>query len=145
MVTDIFALGMQGELVAEAKGRDLGRRINYSEPDGQSRIEITSEITGTLLGLEFSALETTLLHPREKGYGHGVGHAVGKTKEGDPFTWDTYGMGRPLGRGQARSARGCSFIQSKSEKLSRLNTMVLIWEAETDENGQRSSKVWEWK
>ena len=50
-----------------------------------------------------------------------------------------------LGRGQATSWRGPTYYQTTSQKLARLNEVVVIYEWEVDENGNIQGDFWEWK
>ena len=67
------------------------------------------------------------------------------TKDGERVTWTGQGVGSFTGRGSAVSWRGSLYYQTSSQKLARLNSVAAVFEYEVDENGNSSSKVWEWK
>ena len=54
-------------------------------------------------------------------------------------------LGKPKGLGMAISWRGAKAFQTSSQKLAKLNSMMIIFEAETDENGVEWHNHWEWK
>lgn len=85
----------------------------------------------------------------EGGVLRGKGQGIITAKDGQGMTtWTGQGIGRFTGPGKV-SFRGSLFfkIPSTSEggKLSYLNNIVGVFEYEADENGNCSSKTWEWK
>jgi hypothetical protein len=73
--------------------------------------------------------------------GYGEGQAIPNTFVSELLTRKGMGVGKPKGKGLAvsyREAKGC-------QRLSRLNSIPLIFEAEAYENGVGPHKHWEWK
>ncbi len=60
-------------------------------------------------------------------------------------SWIGQGVGTFTGRGSASIWRGPLFYQTSSQKLARLNSIVVVFEYEVDENGNTHDKLWEWK
>jgi hypothetical protein len=77
---------------------------------------------------------------------YGEGQGVITTKDGKGMaTWTGQGIGRFMGPGKI-SFRGSLFFRAPSGgKLSYFNNLVGVFEYEVDEEGNCSSKVWEWK
>ncbi len=73
------------------------------------------------------------------------GNGMIMTAEGEVVMTKTIGIGWLTGKGLKSSARGATFSMTSSPKLASLNKTVGVWELETDENGNYSSKVWAWK
>ena len=82
---------------------------------------------------------------RAEGMLHGEGQGVTMTKDGEMASWTGQGVGRFMGRGEAVSFRGALYYQTASSKLARLNSIVVVFEFEVDENGNTHAKLWEWK
>ncbi len=60
-------------------------------------------------------------------------------------SWTGQGVGKFTGRGSAVSFRGAVYYQTTSAKLAHLNNIAVVFEYETDENGNTHGKFWEWK
>ena len=60
-------------------------------------------------------------------------------------TWTGQGIGRFIGSGKIRFAGSLFFSTASAGKLAFLNNLVGVFEYESDESGNTSSKVWEWK
>ena len=129
---------MLGDLVGESRGKRLVRR---ALPDGKA--EITLEDAGTILGLKGSGFGTYLAEVRPDGSIYGEGQGVFRTAQGEMARWKGMGVGKFVGAGV--SYRGALSYQSNSPTLSRLNSIAVVFEFETDEAGNTHSKLWEWK
>jgi hypothetical protein len=86
--------------------------------------------------------------PGEGGIFQGEGYEIITSKDGQGMaTWKGQGMGKFTGPGKV-SFRGSIFLKEPSSidggKLSNLNNLVGVFEYKTDENGNCSSKTWEW-
>ena len=108
-------------------------------------MELTFQTTGKILGMDFNNMGTLQSVPKFEGVLSFEGQGVVTTQGGEMASWTTQGVGKPTGPGMATSLRGTVFFQTSSQKLARLNTMCVIVEAEADENGNMSAKLWEWK
>jgi hypothetical protein len=133
---------MLGEQVGEETGKVTVRRV--ISVDGATKVEVTTQATGKLLGIETRSNVTYCAEIRQDGslYGEGQGLIVGKG--GEQATWKGQGVGRLLDGG-AVSYRGALYLYSHSAKLSRLNTVAAVYEYEADADGNTKSKFWEWK
>ena len=70
---------------------------------------------------------------------------TGTTNDGKGMTtWKGYGIGRFTSPGKI-SFRGSLFFRAPPGKLSYFNNLIGVFEFEVDEDGNCSSKVWEWK
>jgi hypothetical protein len=132
---------MLGDLIGEAKGRRIVRRILSTEPP---TAEVTFEASGTVLGVATNetGTYTSVVRPDGSIFGHGQGLAI--TAEGDGITWTGTGLGK-FGPGGSVSYRGMIFFRTDSQKMARLNNVCGAFEFETDPAGNTSSKIWEWK
>jgi hypothetical protein len=85
----------------------------------------------------------------EGGILQGDRYGIITSKDGQGMTtWRGQGKGKFTGPGKV-GFRGSVFLKIppvvEGGKLSILNNMVGVFEYETDENGNCSSKTWEWK
>jgi hypothetical protein len=60
-------------------------------------------------------------------------------------TWTGQGIGRFIGQGKVRFAGSLFFNTKSTGHLAFLNNLVAVFEYESDEQGNTSSKIWEWK
>jgi hypothetical protein len=68
------------------------------------------------------------------------------SKDGQEMaTWTGQGIGRFIGPGKIRFIGSLFFSTASAGKLAFLNNLVGVFEYESDESGNTSSKVWEWK
>jgi hypothetical protein len=67
------------------------------------------------------------------------------TKDGDAATLTSSAISIPKGPMPVSSVRGATFFRTQSSKLSRLNSVVCIYEVEVNEDGNYNVKDWEWK
>jgi len=133
---------MLGEQIGEESGKVTVRRV--ISVDGGTKVEVSVQGTGKLLGVETRNTVTYVAGIRPDGslYGEAQGLVVGKG--GEQATFKASGVGRLLDGG-AVSYRGASYYYSNSPKLSRLNAVATLFEYETDADGNTKSKLWEWK
>jgi hypothetical protein len=131
-----------GDLLAEGQWKITSMRVL-----SDSKVEISFQESGKILGHEYSGVATVVTWPMPGSQGtiYGEGNAVLNTSEGDSASWRGFGIGKPTGKGMAISYRGAKAFQSTSEKLARLNRAPIIFEADADENGNGWHKHWEWK
>jgi len=132
---------MLGEQVGEEKGRITGKRVLETTP--QPKLEISFEGKGTILGIEHKSIGTYWSVMQPNGFLYGEGNGVIMTQEGHA-SWKGSGVGRITERGTT-SYRGTVYYQTNVERLRRLNGIAVVFEYETDENDNTTSKSFEWK
>ncbi len=132
--------------MAWAEGKVTGQRSIPIEGQETPKTELSAEWNGKILGIEFSGVDKLLLSPKaEQGVSYAEGHAEMKTKEGDSVKWTSYGLFIATGNGLASKGSGCAFFQTASQRLSRLNRVVTVFEVHGNERGDRNIRLWEWK
>jgi hypothetical protein len=135
---------MVGEFLGEEIGQITGTRVAAS-PGGESRLEISFQASGTILGVHTTTVATYESTPRTDGTMFGQGRGVVLTENGETLTWKGQGVGRLIGRGTATSWRGAIYYETASAELARLNGVACVFEYEVDETGKTEAKLWEWK
>src|SRR2546422_4487679 len=133
---------MLGEQIGEETGKVMVRRV--ISVDGGTKVEVTVQSTGKLLGIETRNNVTYLAGIRPDGslYGEAQGLVVGKG--GEQASFKAAGVGKLLDGG-AVSYRGASYYYSDSAKLRRLNGVAALFEYEADADGNTKNKLWEWR
>jgi len=134
---------MLGELLGEDKGRITSHRVLASEGSGH-KVEVSFEMDGKILGIDYHELGTYESVIRPGGHLFGQGQGIIMTKDGDNVSWVGHGVGRFKPEGGVRF-RGAVYHETASQKLSRLNGIVAVFEYEEDASGNTMSKFWEWK
>jgi hypothetical protein len=133
---------MIGEQIGEETGKVMARRV--LSVDGGTKVEVSLQSTGKLLGVQTRSTVTYWAGVRPDGslYGEAQGLVVGQG--GERATFKAQGVGKLLDGG-AVSYRGAQYFYSDSPKLSRLNSIAGVFEYEADADGNTKSKIWEWK
>ena len=133
---------MLGEQIGEETGKVQMRRV--ISVDGGTKVEVTVQGTGKLLGIETRNNVTYLAGIRPDGslYGEAQGLVVGKG--GEQASFKAAGVGKLLDGG-AVSYRGASYYYSDSPNFRRLNAVAVVFEYSADADGNTKSKAWEWK
>ena len=133
---------MLGEQIGEETGKVMVRRV--ISVDGGTKVEVTVQSTGRLLGIETRNNVTYLAGIRPDGslYGEAQGLVVGKG--GEQASFKAAGVGKLLDGG-AVSYRGASYYYSDSPNFRRLNAVAVVFEYSADADGNSKSKAWEWK
>ena len=133
---------MLGEQIGEETGKVMVRRV--ISVDGGTKVEVTVQSTGRLLGIETRNNVTYLAGIRPDGslYGEAQGLVVGKG--GEQASFKAAGVGKLLDGG-AVSYRGASYYYSDSPNFRRLNAVAVVFEYSADADGNTKSKAWEWK
>jgi len=135
---------MLGEMIGEDQGKITAVRVLPS--NGQApRMEVSFQSAGNLVGVQATHLGTYISTLMPTGNFNGVGQGVVMTQDGDSATWTGTGVGTPTGKGFAASWRGAIFFQTSSQRPGGLNKFATVFEFEVDENGNTSTKLWEWK
>jgi hypothetical protein len=133
---------MLGEQIGEETGKVMVRRVISVE--GGTKVEVTTQSTGKLLGVETRNTVTYQAGIRPDGSLYGEGHGLVVGKGGEQATWKGAGVGRLL-EGGAVSYRGALYYHSDSPNFRRLNAVAVIFEYSADAEGNTKSKSWEWK
>ena len=136
---------MLGDQISEEKGKITGQRVLDVE-GGIPKLETSFSATGKYKGVEVIDTGTYWSTPRPGGAIYGQGHGVLMSKDGQEMaTWTGQGIGRFIGPGKIRFIGSLFFSTASAGKLAFLNNLVGVFEYESDESGNTSSKVWEWK
>lgn len=135
---------MLGEELGEETGQITGMRVLPDESTG-SRVEVSFQATGTLLGAHVNDMGTYISAPRPDGTLFGEGQGIQMTADGEMAAWRGQGAGRFTGHGAAVSWRGAIYFQTTSQRLAPLNGIAVLYEYQTDESGKAAAKFWEWK
>ncbi len=134
-----------GDLMGEDRGKITGQRVLDAEGP---KIETSFTMSEKYRGEDGTDIGTycSVMREGEEGTMYGEGQGVLTTKDGKGMaTWTGQGIGRFTSPGKI-SFRGSLFSRAPSEgKLSSFNNVVGVFEYEVDEEGNCSSKVWEWK
>ena len=113
---------------------------------GIPKTETSFSETGNYRGAETTSTITYWSTPRPGGAIYGQGKGIVMSKDGQEMaTWTGQGMGRFTNPGKIRLTGSLFFSTSSTGKLAFLNNLVGVFEYETDESGNTSSKAWEWK
>jgi hypothetical protein len=133
---------MLGEQIGEETGKVMARRV--LSIDGGTKVEVSFQSTGKLLGVETRGTVTYWAGIRQDGSLYGEAQGLVAGKGGERATFKAQGVGKLLDGG-AVSYRGAQYFYSDSPKLSRLNSIAVVFEYEADAEGNTKSKLWEWK
>jgi len=130
---------MLGDVVYEGKGKTIGMRVL---PNGKN--EQTQTMQGMVLGEEFSATWTGEGEVRPDGTTHTEFHGFFTTKSGAMGQYSGMGNGimRPDG---SQTNRGVLCHSNASGKYARFNGIAIVYEVESDKDGNFHNKGWEWK
>jgi hypothetical protein len=136
---------MLGNLICEEHGKVTGTRVLPHEGSGP-KVEVSFQGSGKMLSIDETDMGTywTIVRPHGDAVMYGEGNGVLMTKDGEMVSWSGSGVGRFTGHGSI-TFRGAVYYQTASERLSRLNDLAGVYEYETDETGNVTLKVWEWK
>ncbi len=136
---------MLGEMIGELQGKITARRVLPFEDEGLApKAESSAEFSGKILGVEITGIATALSVMRAGGL-YLEGRGIIMTKDGEMIYFTEQGIGKYIEQGSASSWRGSMFPQTQSQKLARLNSIVVVWEYEVDEDRNIHGKLWEWK
>jgi hypothetical protein len=133
---------MLGEQIGEETGKVMVRRV--ISVDGGTKVEVTVEGTGKLLGVETRNTVTYRAGIRPDGSLYGEAHGLVIGKGGEQATFKAAGVGKLLDGG-AVNYRGASYYYSDSPNFRRLNAIAVVFEYSADADGKTKSKAWEWK
>jgi hypothetical protein len=137
---------MLGEKLGEERGKVTGRRVLPGDDYRYSKMEITYETEGTLLGLKGANIGTYTVYERVPGQLFGEGRGIVMLETGESAIWSGQGSGTPKGDGMGvKFAAALTFQASGSGKLSALNNVLVVIEHETAGDGSAHSTLFEWK
>jgi hypothetical protein len=132
---------MLGEQIAELKGKMMGQRVLDSEGP---TLETSVSARGSIKGTQVNETLTYVARLTSSGVLHGEGHGVIMAGESDLASYAGEGVGRLTSSGTIW--HGTIFYRTSSTgKLSFLNDVVGLFEAEVDAEGNFSESIWEWK
>ena len=112
-------------------------------PDG--RTETSEQGSGSVLGVEAAWAATTLSTPMSNGVVLGEGNGVLTTVDGEVVVVRKIGIGWSTGKGRKATRRGIFIHTTQSQKLAQLNRVIGMYEFESNETGDWTAKIWEWK
>jgi len=133
---------MLGEQIGEESGKVLVRRV--ISVDGGTKVEVSVQSTGKLLGVEIRSNVTYTAGIRPDGSLYGEAHGLVVGKGGEQASFKAAGVGKLLDGG-AVSYRGASYYYSDSPNFRRLNSIAVVFEYSADAEGNSKSKAWEWR
>ena len=136
---------MLGDQISEEKGKITSQRV-LDVKEGVPKIETSFSATGNYRGVETTATITYWASPRPGGAIYGEGKGALMSKDGQEMAiWTGQGIGRFTSPGKTRFTGSLFFETSSTGKLAFLNNLVGVFEYETDESGNTSATVWEWR
>lgn len=133
---------MLGEYLGEIRGKVTGVRVLPLEGSSPA-IEYSIQGQGKLLGIDLIQMLTSK-SVASGGLYEAQGQGVIVTNEGEIVNWTGQGIGYPNGP-RGASFRGARFYRTGSQKLSRFNGLVAVFEVEVDNDGNVLEKFWQWK
>ena len=133
-----------GNLLYEEKGKQLSARtVDLVEP--------TAEISGMgnmkYQDVNINTHWTISVKLGQNGISYAQGRGIMSAENNEVATYSINGIAKPNNSGDASSSRGVSMFKTTSNggKLSQLNDLVAVYELEQDNDGNYTSKIWEWK
>ena len=136
---------MLGDKIGEEHGKVTTRRVLPGDDYRYVKLEISFETQCTIYGFEGVNMGTYTVFERIPGQLYGEGRGIFMTNDGQGGIWNGHGVGRMTGEGMGIAfAAGIAF-QTDSEKLSRLNGVMVVVEHQTDNDGNAHSSLFEWK
>ncbi len=135
---------MLGEVIADFSGQLTGTKV--LESDGPvPKIEASVKGSGKLLGLDATVIGTYWQTIRGKGRLYGEGRVVFMTSDGRVANWTGFGIGSITGSGFSSSWGVCGRFHTDSPDIERLNDVATVSEYDSDENGDWTWHITEWK
>jgi hypothetical protein len=133
-----------GDQIGEASGRITGTRV-ITPSAGQTRIEVSLQGSGTLLGQDITEIVTYWQTLRAGGVLYGEGELIYITGDGESAHWRGFGVGRPTGPFPAGHFAVCGSAETESQALGRLNEIATVIEYDVDQEGNYRYTTWEWR
>lgn len=135
---------MLGDMLGEEHGKVTVYRVLPPE-GGVPKVEVSFQSSGTILDVAVTSLSTYWSVSRPDGTLFGEGRGIVTGAGGETATWVGTGVGRMLGKGSAASYRGAIYYQTAASNWARLNGVAVVFENDTDWNGDMEIRYWEWK
>jgi hypothetical protein len=134
---------MLGEQIGQERGKITARRVLPSDGHGP-KIEVSFQASGQFLGTEATDIGTYCSVVQPNGALYGEGQGIIMTANGDVIPWTGAGRGRFTEQGGV-SFRGAVYYQTSSEKFAQLNNVAIIYEHESDRDGNVATQYWVWR
>ena len=135
---------MLGDKLGEETGKVTGRRILEGDDFRYVKMEISFETQATILGVQGMNVGTYTVFERIPGQLYGEGQGIFMTMDGDGAIWNGHGVGRMVENGAMLFAFSATF-QTDSEKLKRLNNVLVVGEHRAEMDGSYKTTSSEWK
>jgi hypothetical protein len=136
---------MLGEKLGEEHGKVTCRRVLPGDDYRYVKMEITFETTATILGQQGMNMGTYTIFERIPGQIYGEGRGIFMTADGQGAIWNGHGIGHATADGMGVAFAASVAFQTDSEKLARLNSVLVAVEHTTDGEGNAHSSLFEWK
>jgi hypothetical protein len=136
---------MLGDRLGEERGKVTTRRILPGDDYRYVKMEITIETETTILGVHGTNMGTYTVFERIPGQIYGEGRGIFMSDEGEGAIWNGHGVGTPTGDGAGIKIAASVAFQTNSQKLARLNNVLVVVEHEAAGDGTAKSVLWEWK
>jgi hypothetical protein len=135
---------MLGEKIGAEKGKVTSRRVLPGDADVRFvKMEVNIETESTILGQAGQNLGTYTIVGRGPGQVYGEGQGMFLAANGETAIWNGHGVARLDESGAMHIAASVVF-QTTSEKLAKLNGMLVIIEHHADMQNNASSELYEW-
>jgi hypothetical protein len=134
-----------GDQIGEASGRITGTRVITPSGTQQTRIEVSIQGSGTLLGQDITDIGTYWQTLRPGGVLYGEGDVLYITGDGQSAHWKGFGVGRPTGAFPAGHFAVCGSAETESQALRRFNEIATVIEYDVDQEGNYRYTTWEWR
>jgi hypothetical protein len=135
---------MLGDKLGEEHGKVTSRRILEGDDYRYVKMEINFETEATILGTQGMNVGTYTVFERIPGQLYGEGRGIFMTADGGGAIWNGHGIGQMGDDGVMAFAASVAF-QTDSDKLSRLNSCLVVVEHHADMAGNANSTLYEWK
>jgi hypothetical protein len=136
-------LAMLGEQLGTSSGKITGTRI-LSTDGPNTRVEVSFQGSGTLLGASITDMGTYEQIVRPDGVLYGEGKVIMLTASGDMLPWSGFGVGLPTGPAPAASFGVCGAFNATTERFPQLTRVTTAIEYEVTADGSYEWTAWEW-
>src|SRR6266571_3336422 len=123
---------MLGEKLGEEQGKVTTMRILEGDDFRYVKMEITFQTEATILGIKGMNMGTYTVFERVPGQLYGEGRGIFTTNDGDGAIWNGHGVGQPTGQGMGVKFAAAIAFQTNSQKLAKLNSVLVLVEHEAD-------------
>jgi hypothetical protein len=126
---------MLGEMIGEIRHKSTGTRV-LSNSNGNVAVEESFQGSGNILGVEVTDIRSVSIVGLQ-----GEGPGVMMTREGDEMaTYTRHGIGWANERG-GHTIRAALLFKTTSQRLERLNKIIVVTELEEEEEGGTHEKL----